>query len=115
MFCPSTSCVRTPVLVQHEVPGLRKLRQVGQHRCQIVKLCMLVVTFSTENVHQLGQTHLLLKNLKKTKIRQSVKIAVLKYVKEMPLPVVSMCAISTLKTVLQVLLLRLRLERMEQI
>lgn len=67
MFGPSTSCVRTPVLVQHEVSGLRQLRQVGQHRCQIVKLCMLVVTFSTENVHQLGQTHLLLKNLEKTK------------------------------------------------
>lgn len=115
MFCPSTCCAHTPVLVHHEVPGLRKLRQVGQQGCHIIELCMLVVTFCTEYVHQLRQTNLLLKNLEKTKIRQCVKIAAPKCVEEMPLPLVSMCAIGTLKTVLQVSSLRLRLEMMEQI
>lgn len=88
MFCPSTFCAHTPVLVQHEVPGLRKLRQVGQQGCHIIEVCMLVETFYTEYVHQLRQTNLLLKNLEKTKIRQSVKIAAPKYVEEMPLPLV---------------------------
>lgn len=65
-----TCCAHTPVLVHHEFPGLRKLCQVGQQRCQIVELCMLVVTFGTENVHQLEQANLLLKDLEKTKIKQ---------------------------------------------
>lgn len=63
-------CAHTPVLVHNEVSGLMELRQVGQQKGQIVELCMLVVTFSAEYVHQLQQTNLLLQNLEETNENQ---------------------------------------------
>lgn len=54
----------SPVLVQDVASGLRQLCQVGQQRSQVVELCPLVVTFSAEDLHQLGQTNFLLEDLK---------------------------------------------------
>lgn len=57
-------CNHSPVLVHHVASGLRQLCQVGQQRTQVVELSFLVVTFSTEHLHQLRQTNPLLDDLK---------------------------------------------------
>lgn len=62
--CRSLQRYQSPVLVHDVVSGLRQLRQVGQQRTQVVKLRLLVETFSAEDLHQLSEADLLLQDLK---------------------------------------------------
>lgn len=67
-------CNQSPVLVHHVVSGLGQLRQVGQQRTQVVELRHFVVTFSTEDLHQLSQTKPLLEDLKQQRHTSSLTI-----------------------------------------
>lgn len=67
-------CNHSPVLVHHVVSGLGQLRQVGQQRTQVVELRRFVVTFSTEDLHQLSQTKPLLEDLKQQRHTSTLTI-----------------------------------------
>lgn len=71
---PDHQCNQSPVLVHHVGSGLGQLCQVGQHRTQVVELSLLVVTFSTEDVHQLCHTNPVLEELKQQTNTSSLTI-----------------------------------------
>lgn len=136
----SPLCNQSPVLVHDVVPGLGQLGQVGQQRAEVVELCLLVEIFGAEYFHQLSQTDPLLEDLKRQRNTSSLTIPHFD-LRHFFLWPESLCTGSaahyymwsqavwvrtsfnpwniprsiTLKTVLQVLLWRLRLDRMVQI
>ena len=136
----SPLCDQSPVLVHDVVPGLGQLGQVGQQGAEVVELRLLVEIFSAEDFHQLSQTDPLLEDLKRHKNTSSLTISHFDlghlflwpeslctgsaahlymwsqavWVKTLENPWNISISI-TLKTVLQVLLWRLRLDRMVQI